>query len=400
MIFVSYASEDRKVAERLVTLLENEGYECWIDKSAISKGGDYGEIIPDAIEKCDVFLLLLSKNTQDSIWVPKELNLALRGRKKVLPFVLDAVKLNRSFDFKLENVQRIDANRRFNKAFEELKEALAEVEPKKRAEQNPEEGIVYDEGLNGREEKEDFRRSGRGKIGRLIPVKTVVLLLLFMCICASALLTRNMAQLKLQSDKNEWLESVVNATETADLGEISIKVGIPIEGEYLEIDWENEDARTSYFEYKVLNLSDQSILSMDKKQVSVGFTTYTLRFAEGTIRPSQSYRLWVGAFSENDEMIAQNQIEWNIDCFHAFEDDGICKKCGQACLHGRMKKVPLAEEYVKVTGSIHRSITKYGLECTYCGFVISANAETVESNALHQFDSNGVCCLCGMSSDD
>lgn len=40
-VFVSYASEDREVALRIVESLKKQGISCWVDKEGIRFGQDY-----------------------------------------------------------------------------------------------------------------------------------------------------------------------------------------------------------------------------------------------------------------------------------------------------------------------------------------------------------------------
>ena len=67
---------------------------------SIPPGSDYGSEIPPAIKNCDVFVLVLSYASQDSVWVPKEVDMALSNRKPIIPVHIDNSDINDSFDFK------------------------------------------------------------------------------------------------------------------------------------------------------------------------------------------------------------------------------------------------------------------------------------------------------------
>ncbi len=109
MIFISYSSKDYETAITTRRFLENNGIKCWMAPESIPMGGDYSIAIPDAIERSMVFLLILSKNSQASNWVPKELDLAITYKKSIIPFQIDEGMLTKPFNFRLTNIQRIEA---------------------------------------------------------------------------------------------------------------------------------------------------------------------------------------------------------------------------------------------------------------------------------------------------
>ena len=62
-IFISYASEDRAVAQNVRTVLEAAGLDVWFDQRALEPGDDYREKIFTHIERCSFFLPMISRNT-------------------------------------------------------------------------------------------------------------------------------------------------------------------------------------------------------------------------------------------------------------------------------------------------------------------------------------------------
>lgn len=120
MIFISYSSHDCNTAQTIRKVLENNGVECWMAPQSIPIGSDYAYEIPDAIEKCSAFLLLLSGNAQRSNWVPKELDLAITYNKSIIPFQIDDKTLTKPFNFRLTNVQRIEAFHDLENAYDQL----------------------------------------------------------------------------------------------------------------------------------------------------------------------------------------------------------------------------------------------------------------------------------------
>lgn len=109
MVFISYSSLDYVMANHIREILQKNDISCWMAPESIPGGSDYANEIPAAIESCDYFLLVLSGNSQDSIWVPKELDLAIDAKKMVLPIHIDLSPLKPHFRLRLSNVQCMDA---------------------------------------------------------------------------------------------------------------------------------------------------------------------------------------------------------------------------------------------------------------------------------------------------
>jgi len=105
-IFISYSTLDSGYARDIQEYLERNGIPCWIAPRDIPSGSNYTKEIPVAIKSCRVFLLLLTKNAQQSQWVLKELDSAVNERKVIIPMVLDDSPLSDEFGFLLSGAQR------------------------------------------------------------------------------------------------------------------------------------------------------------------------------------------------------------------------------------------------------------------------------------------------------
>ena len=119
-VFISYSSSEYNEAKHTKNILTENGFSCWMAPESIPAGSDYSAEIEDAIRDCGVFVLMLSAQSQQSIWVPKELGMALSFHKTVLPFHIDASDIVKPFTFHLTNVQRIEAYENISAAYEEL----------------------------------------------------------------------------------------------------------------------------------------------------------------------------------------------------------------------------------------------------------------------------------------
>jgi hypothetical protein len=112
-IFLSYSRRDLEVANRLTTALEQAGHEVWIDRQDIQTGTDWQDAIVRAIQDAEYFVLLLSANSVISPDVHKELTLADRERKRILPVLLHGVDVPRSMQYALVNLQTVDLFQNF-----------------------------------------------------------------------------------------------------------------------------------------------------------------------------------------------------------------------------------------------------------------------------------------------
>ncbi len=108
-------------------MLENNGMECWMAPMSIPAGSSYAIEIPQAIKSCSAFVLLLSENSQNSKWVPKEVDTALGYERIVIPFHVDESDINEQFNFRLTDVQRVEAFNRRSEAYRELVERLRPI---------------------------------------------------------------------------------------------------------------------------------------------------------------------------------------------------------------------------------------------------------------------------------
>lgn len=98
-IFFSYAYADLDVAHRVANGLRKENFDVWIDQSEIRCGNNIYEKIKEGIKSADFFLYFISKNSQNSEWVQRELDiiiayrLSIESRVKIIPIMLDSVDI-------------------------------------------------------------------------------------------------------------------------------------------------------------------------------------------------------------------------------------------------------------------------------------------------------------------
>ena len=122
-IFVSHAWADKDLVTRLEQELQNAGAEVWVDHSGIRSGDNLPKRINDALEWCNILVLVWSDAASHSRWVELEWTNAISLDKKLIPCILDSVPLPSILSHKV----RIDFHD-FRQGLTQLLNALELVE--------------------------------------------------------------------------------------------------------------------------------------------------------------------------------------------------------------------------------------------------------------------------------
>ena len=163
-VFVSYSSKDRILVNQIVRIIENMGISCWKAPECIPAGSSYAREIPKAIAGCQVFLLMLSETSQDSIWVEKEIDNAITNRKTISPLALDDKPLSDAFLFYLNNVQMISYYSDSKVAIESLKIQLNDLIIGNKPEEKVQEALTEEPVTEKRTNRKMSIAPGRGSI--------------------------------------------------------------------------------------------------------------------------------------------------------------------------------------------------------------------------------------------
>ena len=172
MVFISYSSLDKAIADEVRAVLEKNGFRVWMAPEDILAGSDYGEAIPEAIQGCQAFLFLLTKNSQESKWCPKELDLAIGYGKPVVPFHLDRSAVKSSFNFRLSNIQWIEAYPDKERAYQKLFEVLT----------HSMDGEFAAEAVIARENKPKKERDSSPPVAQILAVAVCAIVAIAVCL--------------------------------------------------------------------------------------------------------------------------------------------------------------------------------------------------------------------------
>jgi len=108
-VFISYAKEDKVVADAVCATLESHAVRCWIAPRDVLPGVAYGEAIIDAIRGCRIMILVFSSKSNASPHIPTEIERAVSAGVAVIPFRIEDVMPGKSLDYFIGSVHWLDA---------------------------------------------------------------------------------------------------------------------------------------------------------------------------------------------------------------------------------------------------------------------------------------------------
>lgn len=108
-VFISYSKRDRKIAETVCALLEQQGIRCWIDYRDIPGGVSWPAQIVDAIEGAKVLVMIFSSESNASDQVFREVTNALESGITVIPVRISEVEPSKQLRFYLKGIHWMDA---------------------------------------------------------------------------------------------------------------------------------------------------------------------------------------------------------------------------------------------------------------------------------------------------
>lgn len=116
-VFLSHSSADESFIDAIAEVLRRHGVPVWYSKTNIIGAQQWHDEIGAALNRCDWFVLVLSPNSVDSMWVKRELLFALqqnRFENRIVPLLHQSCDYNQ-MSWVLSSFQIID----FRQGFEE-----------------------------------------------------------------------------------------------------------------------------------------------------------------------------------------------------------------------------------------------------------------------------------------
>ncbi|MEW6071249.1 MAG: TIR domain-containing protein [Planctomycetota bacterium] len=108
-VFLSHSAKDKTVADAICARLEGEGVRCWVAPRDILPGAEWGDAIMGAIGACPVMVLILSRNSNDSPQVRREVERAIHRGVMVIPFRIEEMEPTGSMEYFLSTPHWLDA---------------------------------------------------------------------------------------------------------------------------------------------------------------------------------------------------------------------------------------------------------------------------------------------------
>jgi TolB-like protein len=125
--FLSYASRDAEVAERLCRDLEAAGITVWMAPRDVPAGANYADAIVRALNGCRTLVVVLSAHSVGSAHVGKEIERASSKRRPILAVRLDEVALTPALEYFLSESQWIDARSGLQAALPKLTDGIRRI---------------------------------------------------------------------------------------------------------------------------------------------------------------------------------------------------------------------------------------------------------------------------------
>jgi hypothetical protein len=124
-LFISYSRRDSEFVDRLIAALERYGFQTWEDVKALAGGDIWKAAISKAVRECDAFLVILSPQSASSENVSKELAIATKHARRILPVMYQGCKIPDKMEYDLAELQWADfVGPPFDEALDKLVRAL------------------------------------------------------------------------------------------------------------------------------------------------------------------------------------------------------------------------------------------------------------------------------------
>lgn len=120
-IFISYTSKDLDIATKVYESLIDSDFTCWFAPNDVPPGGDYASRITEALEKVRYVLVLVSKDSGLSDHVHREVTIAAKNNKIIIPFRIDSFPLSDWMSYYFSTLNWVESNE------EQIEESIASL---------------------------------------------------------------------------------------------------------------------------------------------------------------------------------------------------------------------------------------------------------------------------------
>src|SRR5947207_8688069 len=123
--FISYCSEDKKIADAVCGTLESNKIRCWIAPRDVGPGRTWGSAIIEAIGESAVMVVIFSQHSNGSPQVMREIERAVNKGVAIIPFRVENVVPSKDLEYFISSCHWLDAmNPPLEKHIGELADAI------------------------------------------------------------------------------------------------------------------------------------------------------------------------------------------------------------------------------------------------------------------------------------
>ncbi len=108
-VFISYALEDRSVADKVCQALEANAIDCWIAPRDIPPGANWGRSIIEAIDQTTIMIVIFSSSANRSPHVIREIERMVNSGGRIIPFRVEDVVPSKELEYFISSCQWLDA---------------------------------------------------------------------------------------------------------------------------------------------------------------------------------------------------------------------------------------------------------------------------------------------------
>lgn len=109
LVFISYSSKDKLVADAICSRLESQNIRCWIAPRDVNPGEDYSTQIVEALDRCSVVVIVFSSWANQSRHVKNEVDRAFNLNRIIIPFRVDKAEPDKGLAYYLAKTHWLDA---------------------------------------------------------------------------------------------------------------------------------------------------------------------------------------------------------------------------------------------------------------------------------------------------
>jgi TIR domain len=107
-VFISYATENKRIADDICGHLEANTISCWMAPRDIDAGSDWPEAIHRSIRDSRAMVVVFTAEANDSRHMPREIALAIDHDVRILPFKLSKTPPGPRLEYLLKTTQWVD----------------------------------------------------------------------------------------------------------------------------------------------------------------------------------------------------------------------------------------------------------------------------------------------------